>query len=60
MASQPRNVLITSLKEDCVTLEVSLWINDLDRGRKPLISELLFGIGMGLREANIRLNDTDD
>lgn len=60
LASQPRNVLITSIKEDCVTLEVSLWINDLDRGRKPLISELLFGIGMGLREANIRLNDTDN
>ncbi|MDZ7814186.1 MAG: mechanosensitive ion channel [Ideonella sp.] len=59
LAGQPRNVLITHLKEGCVTLEVSLWINDLDKGRKSLISELLFGIGMGLREANIRLNDAE-
>jgi hypothetical protein len=53
-------VLITGLKENCVTLEVSLWINDLDKGRKSLISELLVGIGMGLREANIRLNHKED
>ncbi|WP_396268906.1 mechanosensitive ion channel family protein [Ideonella sp.] len=58
--NQPKSVLITGLKENCVTLEVSLWINDLDKGRKSLISELLVGIGMGLREANIRLNHKED
>jgi small-conductance mechanosensitive channel len=60
LSNQPKSVLITGLKENCFTLEISLWINDLDKGRKPLISELLVGIGMGLREANILLNHSED
>lgn len=52
---KPMNVLVTSVHDGCVTLEASFWINDLNKGRSGLISDLLFAIAARLGQAGIAL-----
>lgn len=51
----PCNVLITSVTASEVTLETSLWINDLQNGQKGLVSELMFDICMRFRAEGVML-----
>ena len=49
------HVQIIDISSDHVRLEISCWINDLQNGQSGLISDLLYDIGMSLREKGVTL-----
>lgn len=53
-------VLIVSILQNEVALEISCWINDLHNGQKGLISDLYFDIAMALREQSVALASGED
>ena len=48
-------VQIIEIANDLVRLEISFWINDFQNGQSGLISDLLYEIGMSLREKGVPL-----
>lgn len=50
------SVQITSVFEDAITLEIGLWINDLDKGQGRLISDLYLAICTTFKSENIPLS----
>lgn len=52
---QPFAVQISEIWENQIVLEISCWINDLNKGQKPLISDLLQRIGKDCAEQKVRL-----
>jgi small-conductance mechanosensitive channel len=55
LAEKPMSVLMISVFEGFLKLEVSLWINDLHNGRFSLISDLQFDIAIRLANAGVSL-----
>ena len=49
LKDEPRNVLISSVQQGEVLVEISCWINDLRNGQKGLISDLLYSICIRLK-----------
>lgn len=60
LQDKPLGVLIASIFQNEVALEISCWINDLHNGQKGLISDLYFDIAMALREQQIALATSED
>ena len=60
LQDKPTGVLIASILQNEVALEISCWINDLQNGQKGLISDLYFDIAMALREHSISLATSAD
>lgn len=50
------SVQIASVFEDAITLEIGLWINDLDNGQGRLISDLYLAISTNLKSEDIPLS----
>lgn len=55
LKDEPMHVQIIDISSDHVRLEISCWINDLQNGQSGLISDLLYDIGMSLREKGVTL-----
>ena len=55
LLDKPQTVFLTGVYADRAELEVSLWINDLNKGRQSLVSDLYRSIALAMDDAGIPL-----
>jgi small-conductance mechanosensitive channel len=57
---KPQEVFVKSVNEECTKLEVSCWLNNIDRNPRQLLSDLYFGIAMALKAQGIKFSCNDE
>jgi small-conductance mechanosensitive channel len=57
---KPQEVFVKSVNEESTKLEVSCWLNNIDRNPRQLLSDLYFGIAMALKAQGIRFSCNDE
>ena len=57
---KPQEVFVKSVNEESTKLEVSCWLNNIDRNPRQLLSDLYFGIAMALKAQGIKFSCNDE
>ncbi len=57
---KPQEVFVKSVNEESTRLEVSCWLNNIDRNPRQLLSDLYFGIAMALKAQGIKFSCNDE
>lgn len=57
---KPQEVFVKSINDDNTKLEVSCWLNNIDRNPRQLLSDLYFGIAMALKAQGIKFSCNDE
>ncbi len=57
---KPQEVFVKSVNQESTKLEVSCWLNNIDRNPRQLLSDLYFGIAMALKAQGIKFSCNDE
>ncbi len=57
---KPQEVFVKSVNENSTKLEVSCWLNNVNRNPRQLLSDLYFGIAMALNAQHIKFSCNDE
>ena len=57
---KPQEVFVKSVNDENTKLEVSCWLNNIDRNPRQLLSDLYFGIAMALKAQGIKFSCNDE
>ena len=57
---KPQEVFVKSVNANSTQLEVSCWLNNVNRNPRQLLSDLYFGIAIALNAAHIKFSCNDD
>jgi uncharacterized protein YfaA (DUF2138 family) len=57
---KPQEVFVKSVNENSTKLEVSCWLNNINRNPRQLLSDLYFGIAMALNAQHIKFSCNDE